>query len=351
MYPPLFSPIFGNRTAYCRRNWRQPDALIFGPLLVALWFGPLILVAGATDIPRRTLASWAAIASVTAGLLAMHDIASAGQLQGFEFLATEGCAGPSLAVLFWITVGIFIAQSLIGSAGADGKRVADYPTYFDITWKYGLQFALGLLFVGVLWIILALSAAMFNLLGTDFLFELFQKQWFNIPVSVAGFSAAIHLTDVQPGLIRGARTLALTLLSWLLPIITLLTTAFLIGLLFVGFDAVAENTMSPTGPMIGAGLAIIVLLNTAYQDGSTVRTMPRVLKASGTLAAIVLPFLTLAAAFGLSMRIAQYGWTGDRVIAAALIFLGAVYAVGYVAALVKTTAWLKRLELTNVIGS
>ena len=81
-----------------------------------------------------------------------------------------------------------------------------------------------------------LGAALFELIKVHFLTELIKKPWFAIPATVMACTSAIHVTDVRAGIVRGARTLKLTLLSWLLPLMVLITGAFLAALLFTGLE-------------------------------------------------------------------------------------------------------------------
>ena len=93
--------------------------------------------------------------------------------------------------------------------------MAKYPTHFDVAWKMAVQLALSAAFVGAFWLLLWLGASLFALIKLDFFRKLIGHEWFAIPVTTLAASGALHLTDIRPALVRGARTLALTLLSWI----------------------------------------------------------------------------------------------------------------------------------------
>ncbi len=97
-----------------------------------------------------------------------------------------------------------------------------------------MQLALSVAFTGAFWVLLFLGAGLFSVIGLNFLRDLLGQEWFSIPVTTLAFSAAVHLTDVKDGLIRGVRTVALMLLSWLMPVMTLITAAFILALPFAG---------------------------------------------------------------------------------------------------------------------
>ena len=104
----------------------------------------------------------------------------------------------------------------------DRKFVADYTTHFDVAWKIAVQGALAAAFTGAFWGLLWLGAGLFDLINIDFFIELLQERWFAIPATTLAVSAAAHVTDVRAGIVRGIRTLGLSLLSWLLPLMTLI---------------------------------------------------------------------------------------------------------------------------------
>ena len=128
-------------------------------------------------------------------------------------------------------------------AGAvDRRLIARYPTYFDVSWKYGVQIVLVGLFTGAFWLLLWLGAALFALIKIDFLSTLLQKPWFSVPATTLAFAAAIHVTDVRVGIVRGARTLSCNLLSWLLPLMVLIAVGFVATLPFTGLERAVEYT-------------------------------------------------------------------------------------------------------------
>jgi len=64
----------------------------------------------------------------------------------------------------------------------------------------------------------------------------------------------------------------------------------------------------------------------------------------------LVPLVGLAA-WALGLRVRQYGWTVERILAAGSIVLAACYAIGYASATVRAPAWLKRIEFTNLVAA
>lgn len=326
-------------------SWGATHPLILGPLLLVAAFLPVMLLAGVGRIRPVTLAIWTAVAAVVLALLGLHDIArqSADTLHGPPFLSPQ-------AVVF-SAVALFIAHHLVAPADMERRRIASYPAYFDTATKAAVQLALSIGFTGAFWILLHLGAALFRIINLDFLETLMRQTWFVIPVTGVVFATAVHLTDVRDGLIRGVRTLALMLLSWLLLVITVLVAGFLAALPFTGLGGLWAAG-SGASLVLAAAAALIILINAAYQDGQPDNRPPAVLRAAVRVAAVLITPLVVIAVWGLALRIGQYGLTPDRIIAAACALVGASFAAGYGWAALspfwRKGEWMRPLERTTI---
>ncbi|HEY1223708.1 MAG TPA: DUF4153 domain-containing protein [Brevundimonas sp.] len=327
--------------------WPATEPQLFGPLLLVALYLPFVLLAGVGRIRVVTLAVWTAIAAAALALLGWHDVAR--QAPGLR-----GDYPPFLdfPIMPFAAVALFIAHHLIAPADRERRWIASFPAYFDTAWKAGVQLVLSLGFTGVFWILLFLGAALFRIIGLKFLDDLLGREWFSIPVTCVAFAVAVHLTDVRDGLIRGVRTVALMLLSWLLLVITVLVAGFLAALPFTGLEGL-WGTGSATSLVLSAAGALIILINTAYQDGEPDNRPPAILRAVVRVAAVLLTPLIAIAFWGLALRIGQHGLTPDRIIALCCAVVGAVYAGGYGYAALKPFwrkgDWMQPLERTNVV--
>jgi hypothetical protein len=332
-------------TAYDTRIWPSTVPGLFAPLVLMAMFVPVIAVAGLGNLRPHTLAIWMAVAAVLLAGLGVYDI-----LRDPESRDTLTSNGPrnlsSPPLWFAVAGGLFIAHSLIVSGDAERKLIASYPRYFDVAWKHAVQLALAVAFVGAFWALLGLGAGLFEVIKIHAFAELIRKPGFAIPASVLALTYAIHVTDVRAGIVTGARTLGLTLLSWLLPVMALIAAAFLIALLFTGLEPL-WSTRNATVLLLVAAAALVVLVNAAYQDGHSEHPV-RILRCAGTLAVMALVPLVAIAAYALSLRVGQYGWTPERIIACACAVVAACYSFGYVVAVLPRRPWLKRLETTNI---
>ncbi|WP_332657975.1 DUF4153 domain-containing protein [Brevundimonas sp.] len=326
-------------------SWGATHPLILGPLLLVTAFLPVMLLAGVGRLRPLTLAVWAVVTGVVLALLGLHDIArqSADTLHGPPFLSPQ--------VIVFSAVALFIAHHLVAPADMERRRIAGYPAYFDTASKAAVQLALSVGFTGAFWILLHLGAALFRIIGLDFLETLLREEWFAIPVTFVVFATAVHLTDVRDGLIRGVRTVGLMLLSWLLLVMTVLAAGFIAALPFTGLDGL-WNTGNGAALVLAAAAALIILINAAYQDGQPDNRPPAVLRAAVRVAAVLLTPLIVIAVWGLALRIQQYGLTPDRIIAAACALVGASFAAGYGWAALspfwRKGEWMRPLERTTI---
>ena len=94
---------------------------------------------------------------------------------------------------------------------------------------------------------------------------------------------------------------------------------------------------------------VVVLLNTAFQDGSAGRA--RIFRYAEFVAGLVLVPLVTLAAYAVWLRVAQYGWTEERVVTAATLLIALCYALGYAAAALLSLvggAWMRLVAPVNV---
>lgn len=331
-------------------GWPASVPELFGPLAMIFVMVPVLLLAGAGRMRARTLILWVIGATAFLALLGWHGVAA-------QSISEYGprARPPFLPwpMPLFAAAALFIGHHLILPADLERKWIAAFPTYFDTAWKAGVQLALSVGFTGAFWVLLFLGSALFRIIGLSFLEDLIQQSWFSIPVTTLIFSVAVHLTDVRDGLIRGVRSVALMLLSWLLLLMTVLAAGFLAALPFTGLNGLWE-TGSATALVLSAAAALIILINTAYQDGREDNLPPRILQWAVRIASILLTPLVILAFWGLALRIGQHGLTPDRIIAVACALIGAAYAGGYGFAALqpfwrKGADWMQPLERTNVI--
>lgn len=328
------------------KSWPATNGLVFGPLLLVGLFIPLLLNQALGEMAARRAMLWALVATAAMAALGLYDIWSAWP----KTFAGGPQILPSVRLLLFCAAGLFIAHALVVGAAIDRRFQASYSTHFDVAWKQAVQLALTAAFVGTFWLLLVLGANLFALIRLEFFSRLLRHEWFSIPVTALAVAGALHLTDIRPALVRGVRTLGLTLLSWLLPLLTLIVTGFLLCLPITGLKplwAVGHASIL----LLAAAAVLVVLINAAHQDGDAEYLPPRILRWSGTLAAVLPLPLGAIAIYALYLRVTQYGWTEDRVLMAAALTVAGFHALGYARAAVTRGPWLQRIEGWNFHAS
>jgi len=322
-----------------KEAWQVLNPGLFASLFITFGFVPVLLLGGLRQMRARTLAIWIVLTAAALAALGWH----AGWKQN-----AGAAPWPDPPAILMLGAALFVVHHLIAADDEQRRIRAPYAAYFDVASKHGVQLALSVAFTGAFWLLLFLGAALFEAIDVKGFGQLINKLWFALPASTVMFAAAVHLTDVRSGFVQGIRTVALTLLSWLLPLMTAITWAFLVTLIFTGLQPLFDTGLA-SEVMLGAVAALIILINAAYQDGDDTTRPPAVLRWAARAAAVALAPICVLAAYALALRIGQYGLTPERVIAAACVVVGSGYAVGYLIAAVRRGPWMHTLELTNII--
>ena len=331
--------------AFDAKTWPATDGQVFAPLLLVSVFIPAIAIAGSGNLRPRCFVVWMIAATAALAGLGAYDIFQASPVIGISSQPSRNV--PQSALWFASAAGLFIAHALIVAGDADRRLVAGYRSYFDAAWKHGVQIVLAGLFVGAFWALLFLGAGLFDLIKIDYLAELIKKPWFAIPATSLAVAYAVHVTDVHAGIVRGVRTLGLTLLSWLLPMMAAIAVVFLAALIFTGLEPL-WSTRQATSVLLLAAASLIVLVNAAYQDGDPEHPVAHVLRYPGFAATVALTPLVAIAGYAVALRVGQYGWTPERIIASACVVVAACYALGYALAVFARGPWMKGIEVTNI---
>ena len=333
-----------------KKFWPGEVPAVMRPALILFLLWPPLLISAFGHLSLRRIWQWGLLAAVLLVALGYYDFWRLDTDLDTALPVRDSTALPSIPLLLCAAAGFFIAQALILAAVQDRKLIASYSTYFEVAWKLAIQLKFATLFVSMLWIILWLGASLFMLIKLDLLTHLLREEWFYIPVTSLAFACAFHLTDVRPQIVTGIRSLLLVLMSWLLPLATLIVGGFLLSLFWTGFTPLWA-TRHASSVLLGAAAVLIILINSAYQNGEVGKHIAAPLRISARVAALLLSPIVLIAFYSLSLRVLDYGWTNNRIIAAACMLIAALYAIGYARAACSRQDWLKQLAPANVVAS
>lgn len=243
---------------------------------------------------------------------------------------------------------LFVALPYLQCRLECGRWTAPYPALFEHAWQNALTLALTLLFVGICWGVLQLWAALFALIRIDFFKELFRKEPFVYLATgaMAGLGILIGRTQQRP--VQVARQILFAIFKGLLPLLAAISLLFVASLPFTGLEPLWK-TRSAASLLLGVVIALVLFVNAVYQDGDDMPPYPKWLRRIVDASLAVLPVYAGLALYALWLRIAQHGWTAERLWAVLLALLLAGYALGYAwAALRRQGPWLQPLRRVNV---
>ncbi|MEB0137669.1 MULTISPECIES: DUF4153 domain-containing protein [unclassified Undibacterium] len=335
-----------------RYVWPATEATLFAPLVLMALYLPPMFNASLGYVSVRRLALWMSGLIVLLLALALYDIWRGGAYHGNGFFVLTHSAArfPAPGLVFFLFFGLFLAHVLLLSSSLDGRRIASYATYFEVAWKLLIQLMFSVFFVLVLWLVLGVGSALFMLLKLSFFEQALEQAWCAIPITVFAFSCAMHLTDSRPAIIRAIRSLLLVLLAWILPAATLIVASFLLSLPWTGLE-VLWATRHATALLIFSAIVLIVLINAVFQNAAVAGEVAAPIRLSARLAALLLLPMLILALDAVCLRVQQYGWSQDRIAAAACLILLSCYACGYGWAACQRRNWLTAIARVNVLSA
>lgn len=322
----------------------------FGFELEVAWYTMVLSVPTAMLLSVQRLDDaryWSNIALLAAvclplSLWAGWSATGAAQLQPGPVL---GPFGVSLAV------GLFVALPYLQCRLAHGRWCAPYRELFEHGWQNALTLLLTAAFVGICWAVLGLCAVLFKLIGIAFFSDLFSTRGFaHLATGIMiGLGVLVGRTQQRP--VQIARQILFAIFKGLLPLVALIALLFVASLPFTGLDALWA-TRSATLILMCLIATMVLFVNAVYQDGEGAAPYPQWLRALVHAALLTLPVYAALGLYALSLRIGQYGWTGERLWAALACATLGLYALGYaVAALQRGGVWLGGLRRVNVAVS
>ena len=328
--------------------WTAGNSGMFAAFLLVMTLVPVFLISAFGHFPARILLRWLLPAVAVLALLGFYDIWRG---VGAPYWDTQKFADdarfPSPQLWLNTAAGFFIAHTMVGAAVLEGRRIAGYRSYFESATKLLIQFAFAAVFTGIIWLVLLLGAALFDMIKLSFLKDVLDESWFAIPATTFAFAYALHITDVRPAIVHGIRGLVLVLLSWILPIAVLLIGGFLLALPFTGLEPLWA-TKAATALLLAASAVLAVLINAGFQDGSVTDEVALPIRIAARIAALLILPLALIAAYALSLRVGQYGWTVDRLVAAFCLVVALCCGAGYFWAALRSPQWLSRIAPVNI---
>lgn len=242
-----------------------------------------------------------------------------------------------------------IGMPFLIAAALPGKGLRDYPTLFTQAWSILVRYGAAWLFVGLVWALVYLSDALFGLVGLRVIEDLLEMP--PVPYLLTGIVLGLALAVVQEWSDYVSPFLLLRLLRLLVPVVGLVVGVFVITLPFRGLSGLF-GSFSSAGILLGMAVGAATLVTTALDQTDADAVDLAFMRRATQALALAVPVLAGLGVWAIWLRVAQYGWTPDRLAAATgaavVLGYGALYALAILRGLGGGTGWMGRIRSANV---
>lgn len=310
-----------------------PDRVMLALIVLAgTFFATLLAMAGPIGV-RRAALNAAGLALVTAGLV---------WLASLRFEAADGFFTGPLPTLAALTVATLPMPFLIARAGPGWR---DYPSLFLQAWSIVVRYVAAWAFTGLVWVVILLSDRMLGIVGLTVINDLLAIEV--VPFVVTGAIVGLAMAVVHELADLLSPYVVLRLFRLLLPVVLVVMTVFLLALPFRGLSGLFQD-WSPALVLLAMVAAGILLVSIAIDQSDADATSSPFLRLAAQAQALVLPVVAGFGAWAVWLRVAQYGWTPERVFVALVAAMAVAYGVIYAVAVLRRGAWMARIRAGNL---
>ncbi|TCL10162.1 uncharacterized protein DUF4153 [Shimia isoporae] len=260
----------------------------------------------------------------------------------FDSIEDLSSAGHPLAV--WL-VFLFVATPFAAVRMVQHESLTDYGCLFDTSWSILVRYSAGWLFAGVLFAVAYLSHELLDIVGITVIEELLRNDPFRW--GFLGFALGLGLSVVHELRQYLSPYLLLRMLRMLVPVVLVVVAIFAVAAVLQGPDQLF-GSLSRAATLLTVALVMISLVSIALDRGDADAIDVRWMQLATGALAMLLPVIAGLAAYAIWLRVAQYGWTPPRLVAAMIAFVVMLYAVAYPAAVIMGRGWMVRVCKANV---
>lgn len=267
------------------------------------------------------------------------------------YIGNQQSAFPNIDGTFFVfTLATLIAcfKAIMYIKLLANKQTIDYESLFSDSWRNAIIFAASVLFMSIFFGILNLGAALFDLLGISFFTKLLREEWFWVPALTLSSAFAIHIFRKISYLADNISTILQTLMKFLLPVLIFVSLGFLATLPLTGLTNLWETH---SGSLLLLWLIALSLffVNAIYHKGNDNKPYHFIVHRFILVGIAILPIYAAISAYGISLRIFQYGFTPNRLWALSIWFILSCFTIGYLFGVIKLRDnWLVIQSKVNV---
>ena len=316
------------------------DGLLDDRLALALaafagtFFGGALAMAGPVSLTRAA----ALAVALGAGVAALISLAA------LRFDPASDVSNAPLLFLAAVVLSLLPLPFLIAGAGPGW---CDYPALFTQSWSLFVRLSFAWIFVGVVWAVILLSGALFDLVGLTLIDDLLKIE--AAPWLITGVVFGLALAVVNELSEYVSPFLILRLLRLLLPLVLLVLAVFLLALPFRGLTGLFGG-ISSAATLLAIVAAAVTLISAAVDQTDEDAVADGVMAWAARSLALILPLPAGLAVWAIALRVGQYGWTPERLFVAAMALLAMGYGLSYCAAAMRRS-WRADIRSVNVINA
>jgi hypothetical protein len=225
------------------------------------------------------------------------------------------------------------------------SRWKDYPVLFLEAWSIVLRFAAAGAFTGLVWLVIFLSDELLRIVGIRVIGELLQHELVALMLGGAIFGlgmAVIHdLADLLSPYV------VLRVFRLFLPVVLGVMVVFLFALPVRGLDGLVSG-LSPATlllTMMAGGIALVAI--SIDQADADATQSPLLIRCTQGMA-LILPVMAALALWAIWIRVADRGWSPERLFIVLVAGAGLVYGLVYAVAILRGKGWMERIRQGNI---
>ena len=307
-----------------------PAFALFG--LVLAGFAALLAMAGPLGLARAAPRALG-LGVVVAGLI---------WLTALRYADADDLFNSPIPALALLVVAALPVPFLIAAARTGWR---DYPVLFLEAWSIVLRGAAAAAFTGLVWLVIFLSDQVLRIVGIPLIGDLLEHEL--VPMVLTGAVFGLGMAVIYDLSELLSPYVVLRMFRLFLPVVLGVMAIFLVALPFRGLDGLVSG-LSPAGlllTMVAGGIALVSIA--IDQTDAEATTNPLLIRSAQGLA-LLLPVVAGLALYAIWLRVAEYGWTPERLFIVLLAGIGVVYGLVYAVSVLRGGAWMERIRQGNI---
>jgi hypothetical protein len=255
--------------------------------------------------------------------------------------------GFGMPLLMVITFSGYVIMVFYQTTRFQPPHVYPYRQLFHHSWNNVLVYGMALVFLGLVWLVLWLWAALFKLIDIRFFDTLFSQRWFSYIASFAILGLGIAVMRSFDPVIASLRRIVLMVFRILSVLVAFAGLLFLLALPFTGL-APLWATRAATAILLSVAGLFVLFVNAAVHEDQDSRHFWLPMDMLVRVFLLALPIYAALAFYATWLRVHQYGLTIERVYALLFVAIAILHAVPYAwSVIARRSEWADGIKAWN----